>query len=115
MLRASIEAHEQQVDLHAIMNGGNAGEIEFQRELSDFAEAVVVNDVEELSKARSALISVAGSDVMVDAAGVASNFQRMVRIADSTGIELGDETMLSATAELRDELGINAFHGEKQI
>jgi hypothetical protein len=27
---------------------------------------------------------------MIDAAGVASNFERMVRIADATGIELGD-------------------------
>ena len=27
---------------------------------------------------------------MVDAAGVTSNFERMVRIADATGIELGD-------------------------
>jgi len=26
---------------------------------------------------------------MVDAAGVVSNFERMVRIADATGIELG--------------------------
>ncbi len=32
-----------------------------------------------------------GPAAMVDAGGVASNFERMVRIADATGIELGDQ------------------------
>jgi hypothetical protein len=32
-----------------------------------------------------------GVAAMVDAAAVASNFERMVRIADGTGIPLGDQ------------------------
>ena len=42
---------------------------------------------------------------MVDAAGVASNFERMVRIADSTGIELGD-LLEQASADVRTALGL---------
>ena len=37
--------------------------------------------------------------------GVASNFERMVRIADSTGIELGD-LLEQASADVRDALGL---------
>ena len=39
------------------------------------------------------------------AAGVASNFERMVRIADSTGIELGD-LLEQASADVRTALGL---------
>jgi len=42
---------------------------------------------------------------MVDAAGVASNFERMVRIAGSTGIELGDR-LERGSADARAELGL---------
>ena len=44
---------------------------------------------------------------MVDAVGVASNFQRMVRIADSTGITLGNFEAI--TEDIREDLGINAY------
>ena len=109
MLRASIETHGQQVDLNVLMHGGQAEEIEFNRELTAFSEAIVGEDAEDIAAARSQLVAVAGSEVMIDAAGVASNFQRMVRIADSTGIELGDDAAIEATAELRESLGINSF------
>ena len=45
---------------------------------------------------------------MVDAAGVIANFQRMVRIADGTGIPL-DKRVVALTADLRDELGLNDY------
>ena len=43
---------------------------------------------------------------MVDAAGVASNFERMVRIADATGIPLG-EGLEEFSSEVRLELGLD--------
>ncbi len=109
MLRESVENHQQNVDLSVLIEGGNAGEIEFHEELIAFAEAIVTGGSESISIARDNLVRAAGSDVMVDAAGVASNFQRMVRIADSTGIELGDEAVAAETEELRSSLGINQF------
>ena len=49
-----------------------------------------------------------GTEVTVDAAGVASNFERMVRIADSTGIPL-DERLASMSKEVREELHLDRF------
>jgi hypothetical protein len=51
-----------------------------------------------------------GPAAMVDALGVASNFERMVRIADATGIELG-AYLEGATAEVREVLRIERPFG----
>ena len=45
---------------------------------------------------------------MIDAAGIIANFQRMVRIADGTGIPL-DEPVAMMTQDLRSDLGINKY------
>ncbi len=45
---------------------------------------------------------------MVDAAAVAANFQRMVRIADSMGIPL-DEEDIEPCAGVRQELDLGRF------
>ena len=58
-----------------------------------------------LPQSRDAVIEAVGAEAMVDAAGVVSNFERMVRIADSTGIELG-ERLEQASADVRDALGL---------
>jgi len=42
-----------------------------------------------------------------DAAGAASNFEGMTRIADSTGITLG--RFEAVTEDIREELAINEF------
>jgi hypothetical protein len=109
MLRESVENHDQNVDLSVVMQGGDAREIQFHQELIAFAEAIVTGTEPDITMARENLLQVAGSEVVVDAAGVASNFQRMVRIADSTGIELGVESVVAETEDLRSALGINAF------
>jgi len=44
----------------------------------------------------------------VDAAAVVSNFERMVRIADATGIPL-DAPVNAMTADLRADLGIDDY------
>ena len=49
-----------------------------------------------------------GPDALVDAAAVVGNFQRMVRIADGTGIPV-DKQMNVLTAGLREDLGIDRF------
>ena len=81
--------------------------VEHGKELVAFVEAVVARDDDAIETARNQLAQVAGINATVDTAGVISNFQRMVRIADSTGIGLGNfETV---TEDIRHSLGIESF------
>ena len=92
MLRLSADVTESDVDLRMI-NGDESAlprDIVHGASLLDFAEAFVSRDEKALAGARERLLAEAGPAVVVDAAGVAANFQRMVRIADSTGIPLDD-------------------------
>lgn len=73
-----------------------------------FAEAMVGEDGEPLAIARAEIRAVLGEAALVDTAAVASNFERMVRIADATGIPL-DVPTAALTSDLRDELGIDRF------
>ena len=74
-------------------------------ELEAFAEAIVTGDEAACARTRRVVSDTLGPGAMVDAAGVASNFERMVRIADSTGIELGD-LLEQASADVRTALGL---------
>lgn len=77
--------------------------------LMAFTEALVKMDEAALTATRARVLDELGPEALVDAAGVASNFERMVRIADSTGIPL-DKFLADTTTELREDLGINQFH-----
>ena len=77
-------------------------------QLTEFAEAVVRGDEARITTARTAVTQELGDAAMVDAAAVIANFQRMVRIADSTGIPL-DEPVMMMTQSIREELGLNDF------
>ncbi|MYE84405.1 MAG: hypothetical protein F4X36_21660 [Gammaproteobacteria bacterium] len=93
MLRVSALYNETEVDLRAV-NGdakGAAVGVEFGPELMLFAESLASRD-EDLERRRQALLNAAGPAVLVDAAGVAANFQRMVRIADAIGIPVDDRS-----------------------
>jgi hypothetical protein len=92
----SADLTNTDVDLQMI-NGdeaATAGGVEFARELMKFAEAVARRDEDALKQTRDELVQVAGPEVLVDAAGVAANFQRMVRIADSAGIPIDERNMV---------------------
>jgi hypothetical protein len=73
-----------------------------------FAEAVLGEDDKVLARARTKLIDELGAAALVDAAAVVANFNAIDRIADATGIPV-DPERLELTADLRAELGINAF------
>lgn len=83
--------------------------ISHSRELIAFVDAFMSFDDEELAGARDALVAAVGAEAMVDAVGVASNFQRMVRIADSTAIppvNMGEDALAE---EINEKLGLNAY------
>jgi hypothetical protein len=103
LLRASSLTRKEEVDVSAITEEGRASGVPHGEALVSFAEAVVSRDRATIAAARDALIEAMGVGGMVDAAAVASNFERMVRIADGTGIPLGD-ALESRSRTVRDEL-----------
>ena len=110
MLSLSADITESDVDLRMV-NGDEtalAGDIRHGLVLMKFAEAVASRNEEALSHARQQLLQEAGAEVLVDAAAVAANFQRMVRIADSTGIPL-DELSAAVSVGVRKELNLERF------
>ena len=92
MLRASAEISSTEVDLQ-LVNGesSDSSKIEYSNELMSFATAVASRDEAELADSRKNLLEASSAEVLVDAAAVAGNFQRMVRIADAIGIPIDSE------------------------
>ncbi len=72
------------------------------------AEAQVAGDEAALVRARRGVVGRLGSEGLVDAAAVVANFERMVRIADSTGIPL-DAPVNAMTGDIRGDLGLGRF------
>ena len=97
-------------DLHAVTAGDAAAPVgvPHERELVALAEAVVRGGEAELAEARRQALAALGPEGFVAAAAVASNFERMVRIADATGIPL-DAPLAAISAGMRAELGIDAY------
>ena len=116
MLRASIEYSGADAELSGIADGAKAGDagIEHGERLTAFAEAAVKGDAAELATARDALRAAAGSEVVVDAAGVIGNFERMVRIADGAGIPL-DRMVDALTSDFRGELGLEDLESRRLL
>jgi len=79
----------------------------------EFAEAVLSEDTARLMAARQAIHDTLGADAVVDSAGVAALFNAIDRIADSTGAPL-EADKAEMTAELRAEIGIDAFAAQKE-
>ncbi|MDG1114350.1 MAG: hypothetical protein P8N63_11335 [Pseudomonadales bacterium] len=75
-----------------------------------FAEAVMSRGSSTLTMARDALEQASSAGIVIEAAGVAANFQRMVRIADATGIPV-DDMASELGSTIREELGLYVFEG----
>ena len=115
MLRLSADLTETKIDPRIINDGGSETSPEgvlHARELVEFAEAVVSRDETDLRRAENELLKVAGQEALVDTACVAGNFQRMVRIADATGIPI-DAVRLPLMMKAVDELGLKRFESAK--
>ena len=110
MLRVSAKLAGDTVDLTALTGATDAKDagVKHGALLLAFAEAVMSRDSSILTMARDALEQASSTGIVIEAAGVAANFQRMVRIADATGIPVDDMTSeLGRT--IREELGLYAF------
>lgn len=111
MLSLSADKTESDIDLQMINGVTDAADnshLTWAGELMAFAGALASRDETALNDARETLRAAAGAEVLVDAACVAANFQRMVRIADSTRIPVDAERqpMMNIAAE---ELQLRRF------
>ena len=109
MLRLSVNHDETSSDMDLITGESRAplDDVPLSAELAAFAESIAKRDEEDtLSVLRDALASAASQEAVVDAAAVAANFQRMVRIADSTGIPL-DSPQRTFSESVWDELKLD--------
>lgn len=110
LLRASSIQTEDTFNLQVITQGTAAtpSGVPHGETLLAFAEAVVGEDDAALASARQRVLDELGPAVLVDAAAIASNFERMVRIADSTGIPL-DTMVYESTKDERAALNLEQF------
>ncbi len=109
LLRESSRHSGNDIDFNAIL-GETAGDVGIPHAdlLVEFTEAVWGDDDARLDAARRAIVDAMGEAALVDASGVAATFNAIDRVADATGTPL-EESKLEDTADLREDLGINAF------
>jgi len=108
LLRESGNENDEDYDLTAVIGSGAQAGIEHERELIAVAEAVFEGDPEKLEQVREKVIKVLGLRKLTDAIKVASGFNGITKIANSTGIPLEDSSEESTTA-MRQETGIDAY------
>ena len=110
MLRESIELTGDSINLDGLADPActRIDGIPHSEALLIFANAFMGDDTQALVAARERLAEEMSPEVLVDVAGIASNFQRMVRIADSTGIP-SDAMMVVLQEDMCEKMGLNKF------
>jgi hypothetical protein len=103
-----MQGHE--VDVAAVTSNDAAASsgVAHAATLLAFADAVVGSDDGALARARAEVVRVLGPAALVDTAAIASNFERMVRVADATGTPL-DPPMVMLTESIREQLDLDRF------
>jgi hypothetical protein len=114
MLRESIQADGQTIDLEGLADTDckEIAGLKNSKILIEYADVFMTRDAAELAVVREKLEKAMGARALVDAAGVASNFQRMVRIADGTGIP-SDALSHDAKVEMAAKLDLNKYQSAK--
>lgn len=110
MLRESATFTGTSVNLEGISDPActRIDDVPHSEALLRFCDSFMADDAGALAAARDALATQMGEAAVVDAAGIASNFQRMDRIADAIGIP-SDAPMALMQQEFVDQLGLDAF------
>ncbi len=109
LLRASGEMTGNEYDLSAVIekDGGDGG-VAHGKTLLNFVEAVMGDDEAALEQSRREVIEKVGPEGLVDSAAVIATFNKMDRIADSTGIPL-DGMLDLMTQDMQSEIGLDRF------
>ena len=111
LLRVNSQVSGDDTDLDAIVDTDVDSGIPNGSLLSQLVDTTLrpeEHEAEAGSQVRQDICDAMGADALVDASAIIGNFQRMVRIADGTGIPL-DKPVAVMSAEIRESLGINRF------
>jgi len=111
LLRVSGQMQGQELDLTAVRHGADSAAqsgIPHAELLVRFADALVAHDDAQLVSLRGPIIEALGPDGLLETASTAANFQRMVRIADATGIPQ-EAPVLAIGGDLIEELALRDF------
>ena len=106
LLRASSRGNDR-LNFGAIVDTSQDSGVEHGALLLEFAETAVQRSG-SLGAARERVAQAMGAGAAIDAAGTVANFQRMVRIADATGIPV-DPYIAERTGPVSKALGLEAF------
>jgi hypothetical protein len=112
LLRASSEQDGAAADLNAVMEGGDAG-VRYAEIMNRMVEHIIARDWSGLAQARDEAVEEMGPQQATDAMVVASAFNGITRVADSTGIPLDDSTV-TRTDDVRSAIGIQSFDYENK-
>ena len=110
MLRESINAAGDPVDLAGLTDVGclEIPGIAHSKILIEFSDTFISRDAQRLADVRQRLEREMSVEALMDAVGVASNFQRMDRIADGTGLR-SDDQIKALQQDLVDQLGLDKY------
>ena len=110
MLRESIKAKGDAVDLAGLADSSclEIPGIAHSKILIEFSDVFMSREAEALADVRERLEQELNVEAVIDAAGVASNFQRMDRIADGTGLR-SDDQIKELQQDLVDQLGLDKY------
>jgi len=108
MLRESAQAQNQPVNTLAVTQPMIDSLLRFGKQLTDFVDAIVLVDFDELPVARRNLFEVAGPAAVTRAAAVCADFECTNRVVDAIGVpvnkryyDIGDELQVSVPDHLR--------------
>ena len=108
LLRANSELTGAETNITSVTNSEVESGVREGILLAQLVELTLNPDAGDAAKVREQIRANLGDEALVDAAAVLGNFQRMVRIADGTGIPL-DRPVSVVSANLRAELGVDQF------
>ena len=108
LLRASGDREEIKFDLRSITNSELLSGVTHGELLRELTDATVLSQWEKLREIRDRASKIFGYQTLVDILTVASGFNGITRVADSTGIPL-DKTTAETTFDLRETTGIENF------
>lgn len=108
LLRASGDREEIKFDLRSITNSELLSGVTHGELLRELTDATVLSQWEKLREIRDRASKILGHQTLVDILTVASGFNGITRVADSTGIPL-DKTTAETTFDLRETTGIENF------